>query len=161
MSTTFICQHCKTRHRKNPRIKQGQRYCGCRECQQARKNKWERDKLHANSDYRSKRQASKSQWYKNRPGDFYQRIYRSTHPDYVSANRLKQQFRNSTVRVPSQDLQIVKTDTLTSESVVRSGFYALFPCTDASGKKIVKTDALIVQLSDIQHDAALLFNRSP
>lgn len=161
MSTTFICQHCKSGYRKNPRIKQGQRYCGSRACQQARKNKWERDRLRTDFSYRTRRQSSKSRCYKARPGDAYQRAYRSTHPDYVISNRINQCTRKVKRYESEETFQIVKTDTLTSESLVRSGFYALFPCKDASGEKIVKTDGLIVQLSGIQHNAAFLFNKSP
>jgi hypothetical protein len=60
--STFICCHC--RRRKNVRLKRPQRYCGSKVCQQARKNKWNRDKNRSDSTYRLKRSSSKKAWYK-------------------------------------------------------------------------------------------------
>jgi uncharacterized Zn finger protein len=45
MASYFYCQHCGKRISQNPRIKEGQEYCGCKSCQQVRKNKWETEKL--------------------------------------------------------------------------------------------------------------------
>ena len=161
MSTTFICHHCKQRHHPNIRLREKQRYCGSTGCQQARKNEWERNKLRSDPVYRLKRRADKKRWYSNYPGDKYQSGYRKSHRLYCSENRKGQVLRNESRKITTGSPKIVKTDTLTSESVVSSGFYALFPCADASGEKIVKTDALIVQLSGIQHDVAFLFNSFP
>ena len=161
MSITFICHHCNQSHRTNVRLKVKQRYCGSPTCQQARKNAWERSKLLSDPVYRSKRRISKSQWYAKRPGHAYQRAYRLLHSSYVRCNRSKQQVRNAKREPVADQAKIVKTDTLTSESLIGSCFYALFPCKDACGKKIVKTDALIVQFTGIQGDASLFLNKSP
>ena len=159
MSNTFICFHCNKRHKKNPRIKTVQRYCGSKKCQQVRKNKWEQNKLRHDIEYRTRRKSSKQIWYKSYPGHSYQHHYRENHPAYVLSNRIKQVFRNSIRNESGFSNQIVKTDTLIPESFTGSGFYALFPCTNASGEKIVKTDALIVQLTGIHHNAGIsLYN---
>jgi hypothetical protein len=42
--------------------------------------------------------------------------------------------------------KIVKTDALSSKSLVPQGLYVLLPYKKTDGKKIVKTDALIVEL---------------
>ena len=131
MISNFVCHHCKKRYKKNPRLKIVQRYCGSKECQQARKNSWERNKLKTNSDYKQKRKASKSNWYLKRPGYEYQKNYRLSHPSYVSDNRSKQQMRNSNRNQVVHELNIVKTD------------------------------ALIEQLTGIQPGMATSSNRSP
>ena len=146
MSKTFICIHCHRRFKKNPRLKSGQKYCGSKPCQQSRKNRWEHEKLSKDSEYRDRRRESKKQWYTHYPGDQYQSVYRQSHPNYVEGNRKKQQKRNGPLAIASGPAKIVKTDTLTSESVVRRGLYVLLPYKKTDAGKIVKTDALIVQL---------------
>lgn len=148
MSKSFICIHCHRRCKKNPRLKSGQKYCGSPLCQQARKNRWEREKLSKDNQYRDRRRKSKKQWYSHYPGDQYQSVYRHSHPNYLEGNRKKQQKRNESRAIESGSAKIVKTDTLTSESVVRRGLYVLLPYKKTDAEKIVKTDALIVQLLD-------------
>lgn len=147
MSRYFRCRHCLRWCKRNPRIKSGQKYCGSRECQQARKNKWEQDKLRGDPDYKSKRQASKRKWYLGSPGHGYQKGYRESHPGYCEENRRKQILRNQKRQLLVSPPKIVNTDALTSESVVPQGLYKLLPYLEKTDtKKIVKTDALIVQI---------------
>ena len=146
MSTTFICHHCHGRHRKNPRLKTPQRYCSAKACQQARKNKWEREKLEKDPAYKAKRRKDKKKWYSQQPGDKYQSGYRETHALYCEENRVRQATRNSKSRLSPQPAKIVKTDTLTRESLTPEGLYILLPYENTDAKKIVKTDALIVQM---------------
>lgn len=146
-SRYFTCLHCGTRCLCNVRIKSGQHYCGSRACQQSRKNKWERDKLHSQPSYRSTRDAAKRRWYSTHRGDRYQDSYRQSHPLYVEANRLSQHERNMRrVSVDASVSNIVKTDALNSVSPFTSGFYVILPYTGKDSPKIVKTDALIVEL---------------
>lgn len=150
MSKTFKCHHCHNWHKKNPRLKGVQKYCGSRECQQERKNSWEREKLKNDSTYKSKRQADKKMWYLKYPGDKYQSEYRKSHPDYCKDNRKKQVSRNEKRKITTTAQKIVKTDALTSKSVVAQELYVLVPYKNAAektdAKMIVKTDALIVQI---------------
>lgn len=148
MSKTFRCVHCQRRYKKNPRLKGQQKYCGSKSCQQSRKNRWEREKLSKDSEYRARRRESKKRWYSRYPGDRYQNLYRDSHPDYLESNRKKQQKRNKPAAIGSGSAKIVKTDALTSESVIRRGLYVLLPYKKTDVEKIVKTDALIVQLLD-------------
>ena len=143
--STFICCHCRRRCQKNVRIK-NQRYCESKACQQARKNKWERDKHKSDPDYRLKRSSQKKAYYKNYPGYLYQSSYRANHPDYVSGNSEKQRFRASKATKMTTEEKIVKTDALISESLISKGLYVLIPYEKTCPEKIVKTDALIVEL---------------
>ena len=80
------------------------------------------------------------------------------HPDYVTVNRENQTKNGQKEEVFDAGEQIVKTDTLSPERFIPTGVYKLTPYrTDESKKvsgKIVKTDALIVQLSGIQYNTA-------
>jgi len=146
MSETFICSHCQRESLKNPRLKTPQSYCGAKECQQARKNCWERNQLKRDSGYKNRRRAAKRRWYKRRPGDRYQASYREAHPDYCQANRASQRERNRKGRQKGSSEKIVKTAALPSKNLIAQGLYVLLPYDQTDARKIVKTDALIVQI---------------
>lgn len=150
MSKTYKCHHCHGRYPKNPRLKGNQSYCNSKECQQERKNVWEREKLKNDTNYKSKRQAAKRKWYYNYSGDKYQSEYRKSHPKYCENNREKQVLRNQKRQILTTQPKIVKTDTLSPESTGLQGLYVLLPYKKAvektDAKKIVKTDTLIVQI---------------
>jgi hypothetical protein len=150
MPSTFVCRHCGNEGRKNPRNKGRQNYCGGTSCQQARKNAWERAKLKHEPGYKAKRTSCKKRWYEtDRQGAAYQAHYRKAHPDYVEQNRKKQLIRNQRVRNDRGSTKIVKTDALASQSVEVQGLYVLIPYGKRKEvEKIVKTDALLVQLVD-------------
>lgn len=143
-SKYFICRHCRCRCLVNYRLKSGQHYCGSVSCQQARKNKWERDKLGSDKLYGQARSSAKKAWYRSYPGDRYQHFYRVKHPEYVTTNRLCQRLRMSGVKASASE--IVKTDALSSTIPFTSGFYELLPVDFCDAKKVVKTDALLVEL---------------
>jgi len=147
MSTeTFTCHHCHRRLKKNPRLKGEQQYCGSRDCQQARKNKWEREKLRDDCHYKARRLAHREQWYSRYPGDKYQNLYRQSHPEYLMGNREKQRKRGKILAGNTSGSKIVKPDALPSKSLVAQGLYVLSPYKNTDGGKIVKPDAFIVEL---------------
>lgn len=150
MSKIFKCHHCHMGHKKNLRIKGRQKYCREKECQRARKRKWDQCQRRKNPDYKSKRQASNRKWYSKYPGNKYQKEYRESHPGYCEENRRQQVLRNQKRQIPAVSPKIVKTDALTFENVSLQGLYTLLPYKKTTGKrdtkKIVKTDALIVQI---------------
>ena len=149
MAKYFYCSHCKQRKIKNLRIKSGQRYCGSRACQQARKNKHERERLKNDPVYYEKRKAQKANWQNKQQGA-YQKTYRENHPDYNNRNLILQRTSYQTTKTRSISIdmpKIVKTDALTSKMLIDSGLYEIRPYKTHPGKKIVKTDALIVALS--------------
>ena len=150
MSKKFKCYHCQRWCTKNPRIKGKQKYCGAKECQQARKDLWEQEKLQNDPAYKVRRQAAKRRWYSKYPGYKYQSKYRKTHPEYCKENREKQILRNQKRQILEIVPKIVKTDTLSLKRAVSQDLYVLVPYKKAAektdAKKIVKTDALIVQM---------------
>lgn len=149
MAKYFYCCHCKRWTKKNPRLKSRQRYCGLRNCQQVRKNDHERERLKNDPEYYAKRKAQKADWQKKQQG-IYQRTYRENHLDYLEQNRLLQRLRYQGMKthpVPVSEPKIVKTDGLTSVMPITAGLYEIKPYKTHPGKKIVKTDALIVALS--------------
>lgn len=149
MKDYFICCHCKRRAKKNARLKSGQRYCGLKGCQQARKNRHERERLKSDPEYYARRKAQKADWQKRQQG-VYQRNYRENHLDYLEQNRMLQRLRYQGIKtrpVPVSEPKIVKTDGLTSVMPINAGLYEIRPYKRDPGKKIVKTDALIVALS--------------
>ena len=149
MSKYFYCKHCGQRKRKNPRLKNKQSYCGAKACQRASRNKWEREKLKKDPLYYAHRKKQKAKWRKNCPVDAYQRYYRQSHPDYDQRNRELQRSRNNEAKKRQLEYpasNIVKTDSLTPGAPVLSGLYAIYSYKTVLGKKIVKTDPLIVEL---------------
>jgi len=149
MSNYFYCQHCGKRKRKNPRLKGKQSYCGSKDCQQQRKNKWEREKLKKDPLFTERRKQQKIKWLHNNPEDVYQKTYRQNHPEYTKRNRDLQKSRNTEAKlrqIRSELSNIVKTDALTSQTLIPSGLYEIYPCKTGLVEKIVKTDSLIVEL---------------
>ena len=161
MARMFRCKHCGNLVKRNPRIKGSQRYCWQTECQQARKNTWELVKNGTSESYRDRRKASKNRWRKQHSAHLYQSQYRENHPDYVADNREKQQKRNENRKKVNQRTKIVKTDTFTSERPLDSGIYSLLPLDNNSVEKIVKTDALMVQLTVLQDNTTLSQQQLP
>jgi len=149
MPKYFYCQGCGKRKPKNPRLKDKQLYCGTKECQQKKKNKWEREKLKKDPIYSERRKQQKIKWLQKQPGDVYQKTYRQNHPGYTKRNRELQKSRNKEAKIRqirSDVSNIVKTDALTSQTPIPSGLYAIYPYRTGLDKKIVKTDSLIVEL---------------
>lgn len=149
MPEYFYCQCCGKRIRKNPRLKINQLYCGCKSCQRARKNSWEKNRRKNDPVFKELRNRQKNLWRKNLPGHQYQREYRKNNPPYAETNRLKQQIRNEKALKNGSGtlgVNIVKTDALNAVGLIQYGFYEIVPVGTRPGENIVKTDALIVEI---------------
>jgi hypothetical protein len=147
MCKTFTCFNCQGIFEKNPRLKdQDQQYCGSKNCQQARKNLWERTKRITDTAYSTKRLAANKRSYSKRKGDKYQAEYRKTHPRYCEDNLKKQLLRNQNRRKTEPPQKIVNTDALNEEGLIQPGLYVFFPCGNTDPKKIVNTDAFYAQI---------------
>ena len=87
MNAKFQCAapHCKRLFEPDPRVK-NQRYCGEKDCQQARKRKWQKDKLAADPDYKANQRDCQKDWLQRHPN--YHKQYRQNHPAYLRARRL-------------------------------------------------------------------------
>jgi len=138
----ITCCHCQKSFQPDCRQKDKQRYCSKKACQQARKNKSERNRLQNDPAYKEKRCQQKKEWYKKAPGDRYQAHYRSTHPEYCATNREQQRERNRKHR----SAKIVKTDAIGEKSDSGHSLRLIFPTDQQHWPKIVKTDALIVRI---------------
>jgi hypothetical protein len=145
----FYCQCCGKRIRKNPRLKIEQLYCGCKRCQRSRKNVWEKNRRKKDPAFKKLRNSQKALWRENRPGHQYQSEYRQSKPEYAETNRLQQRIRNKNApktAFENNQPMIVKTDALTSGSLIQCGLYKIVPYKTRLGENIVKTDALIVEI---------------
>lgn len=121
----------------------GQEYCSKKACQNLRRQRWRKQKLLTDADYKADQYDAQKRWRENNP-DYWKR-YRASHPDYVEKNRQKQKERNrkqkkaSNERVP----EIAKRYALTPDSDLISGTYVLTP---ADGAMIANRYALLVNL---------------
>lgn len=153
MANTFVCKSCGKRKPANIRLKDTQHYCNEKDCGRARKAAWQKDKMAKDPQYRSRQLECLRTWRKKRPLDQYQKLYRQDHPDYVRKNRELQRIRNR-----NREQKIVKMDAL-KEPTDKSMTYIMHPFKmDASGK-IVKMDALIVQLTDLPGTTAQIISQ--
>ncbi len=141
MISTFICHHCGLRCQWNPRVKD-QEYCTRKECQQARKNKWEKKEYRTNKKYRETRLKSQKKWRENNNHSKYQKEYRSKRPDYV-AQCYKDQKERYHERREALEQNNVNTDALFTQPR-RGGLYKLIPM-DVT-KNNVNTDAFVVKM---------------
>lgn len=146
MRPTFICQHCQEVKDRNPRIKQGQKYCGSAACRKASRREWKRKKYSTDERYRERSLEDQRRWRKKKPAHSYQRAYRELHPDYVERNRQGQKRRNQKRRdgllVVDLSQKIVNRNTLLGEGA-RAGLYAYIP---ANMQKIVNRNTLLITL---------------
>jgi len=145
MSTYFTCRCCKLKKKTNRRLKKPQKYCGQRVCQQARKREWDQQKRKTSEDYRHRRKLSQQRWRKTRPGDAYQKTYRQAHICYEQDNRRRQKIRNHAFRRGKFELFSVLGQSNTGDG--ESALFRIEPYQTPRDKKIVKTDALIVELT--------------
>ena len=145
MILTFICQHCGRTCRCNPRVK-NQEYCSRKECQQARKNKWEKKKYQTKKKYRKKRLESQKPWRKNYPQKQYQKEYRAKRPDYVVRCYEDQNERYKRRRKAERgalEQNNVNTDAIFTHPR-GGGLYKLIPIDKT--KNNVNTDTFIVKM---------------
>ena len=174
MIKTFTCKNCQETIKKNPRLKCPQHYCGKSACQRSRKNAWARDKYLQNSNYRKEKKKFNKQWRDKHPADKYQRTYRNKHPDYKIENRKSQIKRNQNRKSSSDKIMNIPTNSrnntqsftvqkdckdghVIQESLIQEGLYAILPYNPDTRQKIVKMDALIVQLSNLKYDNSDFF----
>lgn len=149
--STFICKNCLQEKPSNIRLKHRQHYCGDKECQRARKSKWQREKLKKDIGYRNRQRESQATWRKNKPADQYQAHYRSSHPEYEHNNRQLQLKRNKKRKANLLSVKDCKDGHVTAGAFIQSGFYEIRPLNEIAGEKIVKMDRLKVQLHIISY----------
>jgi hypothetical protein len=138
-----ICVCCGARFELHPAVR-GQKYCSRRECQRARRRRWQRQKLATDEAYRQNQAAAQQSWRARNPD--YWRQYRCRHPEYVERNRELQRQRNERREASGQGL-IAKMDALTGCNNGVSGLWRLVP---VGVDRIAKMDSLVVRIDVIQ-----------
>ena len=127
MSTSrFRCRHCR---RLKARRTRAQQYCGEESCQQARKNRWRRQRYATDPDYRANQRDCNDAWLARQGGSAsYHRAYRLRRHDAQerSAKDSAAVAANSDANPPISDLT--------------SGLYRLIALGDA------KRDTFVVNL---------------
>jgi hypothetical protein len=138
------CQYCGNHLVKcrNP----NQHYCHKYDCQRQRKNLWRRNKLDADSDYKSNQNAANRRWRESHKT--YWQNYRAKHPNYVVRNREKQRVRDQ----KNKESHLAKSDTSTPKNIITSGSYYLMPAIEPY---LAKSDALIVKITLITDTSAV------
>jgi hypothetical protein len=122
--------NCRNLIEPDPRAK-NQAYCGGKDCQRARKRKWQREKLAADPDYKANQRDCQKDWHQRHPG--YYKKYRQDHPAYRQRNSLLQGYRNTKVRM------IAKMDEFKPAPIKDPGVFYLLPLIakmDASIQKV-------------------------
>lgn len=112
------CEHCGKKFIPLSNIP-GQRYCSCHQCQNARRQKWRKQKLAIDQDYKSNQADAQRRWCEKNKG--YWGRYRASHPEYVERNRQLQRVRNqrrkgvneasdTSTMIAKSDVLLVKLD---------------------------------------------------
>jgi hypothetical protein len=149
MDVEGICQHC---HRSLSRRRHlpNQTFCRQKPCQNARKNKWRKEKLASDADYKADQRDAQRRWREKNPG--YSRSYRERHPGYVGANRSGQKIRNMRRRPPGSGPPLIaKSDASHEKNSLNPGLY-IIQRVEADG--IAKSDASFVRITSISMSCA-------
>ena len=129
-------------------------YCPVTACQRERKNKWRREKMNVDCDYKNNQQMANARWQSKNPD--YWRNYRASHPAYVQCNREAQRVRDSAsgkntslvehdMDADSNASHLAKSDGLHHEALIHAGSYWLI----AMDGDLAKSDALPVKIAVI------------
>ncbi len=142
----FRCCSCKKLKWKRTR---DQRYCGARECQKARKNRWRREKYAADADYRANQRDSTKAWLGGRGGSAaYFRAYRAAQgegPERTSGPPGSVGAEGPCVDL-SRGADDANSDARSGHSVVKSGVYMMNLVSPSSR---ANSDAFLVTISSI------------
>lgn len=141
------CSHCHGYFEVCNKVKKHE-YCNKKECQKARKRKWQKQKMQNDSQYREDQKQAQADWRKNN-SDYWKK-YRLKNKDYTKRNREKQKKRNQggkSNKNHHRDM-IAKMDAIYQEKTIFSGKYELIPCVPG---KIAKMDAIIVEINNISN----------
>ena len=106
-----------------------QQYCSCKKCQNARRQRWRKQKLKTDTDYRADQYAAQKRWCRKNPGCWHK--YRSSHWGCCRRNREKQTQWNRKRELISKQAPTAKRYELAGENGVEPGYYSLVPAGDA------------------------------
>ena len=120
-----------------------QQYCSRRNCQNTRRQRWRKEKLASDPDYKANQCDAQRRWCEKNPD--YWKHYRARHPAYRRRNRQLQKHRNkmrSAARVATGSL-IAKRYASKDGNEIKSGIYRVVPLEGV----IAKSDAYLVELN--------------
>lgn len=89
--TNKICQSCGQSFEQRPQAP-NQTFCSLPNCQRVRRQRWQRDKMHNDPDYRDNQHRNQRAWLDRHPD--YWRNYRATHSDYTEHNKSHQRLKH-------------------------------------------------------------------
>ncbi len=87
-----ICVCCGLSfEKKRPQVP-NQTYCSLPACQRVRRQRWQRDKMQSDPDYRHSQSRNQRAWLERHPE--YWRNYREANPEYGKRNKSRQQSKH-------------------------------------------------------------------
>ncbi|AXW56183.1 hypothetical protein CJO93_01330 [Ralstonia solanacearum] len=132
--TTRICACCGQPFEPRSQVPK-QTYCSSPVCQRARRQRWQRDKMQNDPDYRENQRRSQRAWHDRNPD--YWRYYRSTSPEGQDRKTSRKQRAN------------LSSDGSSPTTELRAGLYRIEPARESPGAKM---DAWIVQITPVCFD---------
>ncbi|WP_155305092.1 hypothetical protein [Desulfosarcina widdelii] len=143
-----ICKNCQSPFRPHYKVP-NQKYCSSDTCQKARRNDWQRQKRHNDDDYKKNQDEAQKNW-SSKNSDYWGK-YRDEHPEYVERNKRLQKKRyvkaaKARIHDEANNHKIAKMDYLIQKSLIKPGYYILYP---ADPDNIAKMDPLLVKIEII------------
>lgn len=132
--TTRICACCGQPFEPRYQVP-NQTYCSSPACQRARRQRWQREKMQNDPDYRENQRRSQRAWHDRNPD--YWRYYRSTGPEGKDRNASRKQFAN------------LSNDGSSPTTELRAGLYRIEPARESPSAKM---DVWIVQITPVCFD---------
>ena len=121
-----------------------QQYCSRRICQNARRQRWRKEKLASDPDYKANQYDAQRRWCEKNPE--YWKKYRASHPAYTQRNRHLQRERNKRRTGARADTGSVIAKRYASKDgkEIKSGIYRIMPL---EGDMIAKRYEYLVELN--------------
>ncbi|MHC8307534.1 hypothetical protein [Pseudomonas sp. PB3P13] len=136
-----ICACCGLPFEKRPQVP-NQTYCSLPACQRARRQRWQRDKMQSDPDYRDNQSRNQRAWLDRHPE--YWRNYREANPEYVDRNRSHQRSKHD----QQQKVDLAKMD-VSQGMALRPGFYRI---EQISSGDAASSEAWIVEITPLNID---------
>jgi hypothetical protein len=115
--TNKICACCGQLFEPRPQVP-NQAYCPLPACWRARRQRWQRNKMQTDPDYRDNQIRSQRTWLGRHPE--YWRNYRETNPEYVERNKSRQRSKHN----QQQEVDLAKMD-VSQLMALRPGLYRI------------------------------------
>ncbi|WP_223511352.1 hypothetical protein [Pseudomonas sp. GL-B-19] len=136
-----ICACCGLAFEKRPQVP-NQTYCSLPACQRARRQRWQRDKMQTDPDYRDNQSRNQRAWLDRHPE--YWRNYREANPEYVDRNKSRQRSKHDL----QQEVDLAKMD-VSRGMALRPGLYRI---EQISNGDAASSEAWIVEITPLNID---------